>query len=334
MNSFRFFSKSLTLFVLLVALTVTSFSCNSVRNNEDTTVSASGSSTPDPALTAPEPNETTDENGNEKTADVAAETSSAVAGSEGLAFSDFGGGRCIITGIGTCTDTDLYIPSIIDGLTVIGIDHNAFENQTEIKSVFIPDTVRMLGGFKGCTGLTEIAIPTSVTSIDPHAFSGCTGLTGITIPDSVNSIGDFAFQGCTFSSIVMPGKVKYIGTAALSRSSLTEVTLPEWVESLAPPIIEKLPLTEITIPGIYFEIVCSLSSASDYPYPLISYCDNLKTINTDLTVAKMNALLQQNPYLIDYCGFTAVPETNEGSLFTGTIKCTDGETLWCTTYHG
>ena len=51
--------------------------------------------------------------------------------------------------------------------------------------------------FSGCTGLTSITIPNSVTSIGSDAFRGCTGLTSITIPNSVTSIGNRAFYDCT-----------------------------------------------------------------------------------------------------------------------------------------
>jgi hypothetical protein len=43
--------------------------------------------------------------------------------------------------------------------------------------------------FRGCTGLTTIEIPDSVTSIGYSAFDGCTGLTSIEIPDSVTGGG-------------------------------------------------------------------------------------------------------------------------------------------------
>ena len=56
--------------------------------------------------------------------------------------------------------------------------------------------------FNGCTGLTSVTIPNSVTSIGNSAFEGCSDLTSITIPNSVTSIGDNAFNGCTGLKIV------------------------------------------------------------------------------------------------------------------------------------
>ena len=50
--------------------------------------------------------------------------------------------------------------------------------------------------FDGCTSLTNINIPNSVTTIGNQAFYGCSGLTSITIPNSVTTIGYFAFSGC------------------------------------------------------------------------------------------------------------------------------------------
>ncbi|MED9995501.1 MAG: leucine-rich repeat domain-containing protein, partial [Paludibacteraceae bacterium] len=50
--------------------------------------------------------------------------------------------------------------------------------------------------FFGCSGLTSVTIPNSVTSIG-SAFSGCSGLTSVTIPNSVTSIGYNAFENCS-----------------------------------------------------------------------------------------------------------------------------------------
>ena len=48
-----------------------------------------------------------------------------------------------------------------------------------------------------CVSLSEIVIPSSVTSIGKGAFSSCNSLSEIVIPSSVTSIGDCAFSSCS-----------------------------------------------------------------------------------------------------------------------------------------
>ena len=51
--------------------------------------------------------------------------------------------------------------------------------------------------FAGCTGLTSLALPTSLAGIGAEAFRGCTGLAAFTLPSKVTAIGAGAFAGCT-----------------------------------------------------------------------------------------------------------------------------------------
>ena len=48
----------------------------------------------------------------------------------------------------------------------------------------------------GCSGLTSVTIPNSVTSIGNSAFEGCSGLRALTIGSGVKSIGEQAFENC------------------------------------------------------------------------------------------------------------------------------------------
>ena len=54
----------------------------------------------------------------------------------------------------------------------------------------------------GCSSLTSVNIPNSVTSIGESAFANCYDLTSVTIPSSVKSIGDGAFQNCKFKAVI------------------------------------------------------------------------------------------------------------------------------------
>ena len=75
-------------------------------------------------------------------------------------------------------------------------------------------TVNRIGStaFAGCTGLTSVTMPNTITVINGYAFSGCSGLTGeLTIPNKVTDIGDYAFYGCSsLTQVTIPSSVKAI----------------------------------------------------------------------------------------------------------------------------
>ena len=135
-------------------------------------------------------------------------------GSAGLEFTSNSDGTCYVSGIGTCTDTDVVIPSASPkGDSVTSIGSSAFYKCTSLTSVTIGNSVTSIGAwaFEYCTALTSIEIPDSVTSIGWSAFEGCTSLTSVTIGDSVTSIGGSAFSNCSSleSITVQEGNAKY-----------------------------------------------------------------------------------------------------------------------------
>ena len=152
-------------------------------------------------------------------------------GSVGLAYSvNEDGATCTITGIGRCTDVEIYIPEYIDGYKVTAIGPMAFQ-RGRMTYISIPDSVTIIGdyAFSYCSSLASITIPDSVTIIDVYAFYVCSSLTRITIPDSVTSIGDSAFSWCSsLTSVTIGNGVTSIGNFAFyGCSSLTGFLVDE-----------------------------------------------------------------------------------------------------------
>ena len=151
--------------------------------------------------------------------------------SRGLAFTLFSDGTYEVSGIGSCTDTEIVIPSVYNDKPVTSIGNSSFSDRSRLTSVTIPDSVTSIGdeAFSGCSGIESLVvtegnkkyhsannciietgtkqlvvgcktsiIPSdgSVTSIGDRAFYNCSGLTSVTIPDCVTSIGDWAFSHC------------------------------------------------------------------------------------------------------------------------------------------
>ena len=171
----------------------------------------------------------------------------------GLEFTSNGDGTCYVSGIGSCSDTTVYIPSISpDGDSVTRIGEGAFFECSSLTSIEIPDSVTSIGdiAFFGCNSLTSVVIGDSIINIGAGAFQYCSSLTSIAIPDSITSIGDWAFSECSsLTSIVIPDSVTSIGYGAFSGcSSLTSIVIPDSVTSIGEDaFLECGSLTSITV---------------------------------------------------------------------------------------
>ena len=104
-----------------------------------------------------------------------------------------------VTGIQSCTNPFLTIPSTYQGKPVVGISEKAFYNNTILEEVVIPDSVKTCEyrAFYKCTSLKKVVLPSGMKAIPSGMFDSCSQLTEINLPDVIQSIGQKAFSSCT-----------------------------------------------------------------------------------------------------------------------------------------
>ena len=119
----------------------------------------------------------------------------------------------------------------------------AFSGCSSLTSLTLPSSVTSIGGhaFELCSGLTSLTLPSSVTSIGEFAFRYCSGLTSLTIPSGVTTIDYYAFADCSgLTSLTIPSGVTWIGDYAFAWcSGLTSLTLPSSVTSIGGHAFER-----------------------------------------------------------------------------------------------
>lgn len=134
-------------------------------------------------------------------------------------------------------ETDIVIPSVdADGEPIQAIHDNAFQNNTLLTGVTVPDSITSIGfyAFSGCTNLARATIPDSVVRLGNGAFSNCSSLTQVTLPAGLTALEQSTFFFCeNLAGIVIPDGVTTIGNSAFwGCSSLASVTIPASVTSI------------------------------------------------------------------------------------------------------
>ena len=199
--------------------------------------------------------------------------------------------------------SSLVIPTKIDGYTVTKIGSSAFEYNTRLVMVVIPDSVTEIGAwaFSGCKNLSSVTLSKGVVDLQLKAFSECTKLTSIIIPKSlekcdgafsgngpfyksglsevkfengIKAIPDYLFAGATaLETIAIPDTVTSVGSYSFSEcSALKNVTIPDSVTNIKNGAFnECISLETITLPesiktlGDYAFDGCTLLSAIKFP---------------------------------------------------------------------
>ncbi len=177
----------------------------------------------------------------------------------------------------------ITMPSIIEGRPVTRIGMSAFRDNTTIRELILPETLKYIDeyAFARCTALTHIQIPKSVEAIAPYAFFECVRLStvGTVQNGALKSVGDFAFGSCSsLSRFDIPTLTESLTPYAfLGASNVQTVTVAEGNThfSIKDRALANYPGTEI----IYFP--AGISGSYTIPEGVLKLGD-ISFINTKL----------------------------------------------------
>ena len=175
-------------------------------------------------------------------------------------------------------------------------------------SVFLPTTLRVVGGFAGNHDVRYLHIPDGVTSIGTEAFNG-SSLVSIDLPSHLDLVDEYAFYYCqSLTHVRMPATLDTMGEGCFhSCNQLTAIDIPNGLR---------------TIPeGAFF--MCNALSH-------IAWGDNVTVIDTyafgdcpftELTLPSTLRVVRQGAFIGDYRGrlnrvvFSAPVDTIETDAF-------------------
>lgn len=113
-------------------------------------------------------------------------------------------------------------------------DYSSFSNCKMLKSVILPEKLEEIPTslFEGCSALTTLVIPNTVTKIGKNAFKE-SGLTQITLPESLTTIEASAFYKTKLETITIPKNVTKIPTDCFYQcENLTRAMFPNTLTTI------------------------------------------------------------------------------------------------------
>lgn len=156
------------------------------------------------------------------------------------------------------------IVKVIIPASVETLGNDIFAYCEDVESVVFMGDISAIpeGMFRGCTALSQIELPDSVTSIGDYAFEG-TAIKNITIGRNVASIGSYAFSGNESLSVLTfaaNSNLQSIENSAFAGTSISQVSLPDSLVSLGQRAFEGCEL----LTSVY--VSASLEEMGDYAF--------------------------------------------------------------------
>lgn len=176
-----------------------------------------------------------------------------------------------LTVTGTLNEADLcFIATelpLLESLDISGatVSGNTLPNGaligSPVQTVVLPATLEAIGygSFAGCTRLSSITLPSSLTAIGERAFTA-TGLTAINVPATVATVGAGAFAHCAALSTAEL-HCAALGDEAFKDAALTTLTVGSELQSIGAEAFAGTSLTSVDLSP-----ATSLTTIGDYAF--------------------------------------------------------------------
>ena len=179
------------------------------------------------------------------------------------------------------TASAVAVPSTIDGYKVTKIGASAFENNKNLYSVTMPNSVTEIGtsAFNDCKNLSAFKLPPNITTLGGWVFSGCESLKEIYIPKTIED-GWRAFSDSNIETAEFEeGITKIPNRIFLEATKLKNVKMPDTVTEFEDGTFESCTSLEtIKIP----EFVTKIGESA------FSGCTNLSNFKLPPNITKIN----------------------------------------------
>lgn len=223
-----------------------------------------------------------------------------------------------VTDITTWFSTNNAITSFLELIYFTGINEikaNAFKGCTALTQIALPALLTDLGisAFNGCISLTNVVLPESLPKISNSAFSGCTSIVEISLPATLTTILNAAFKGCSSLKSVYGFENTQVTSIKdetfNSCSSLAEIALPASLTSIGNyafggcSALAKIDLasTQVTSVGNGAFLSCTSLAEIVFPATLTSIGQSAFGRTSLAEIALPASITSIGNYVFQYC---------------------------------